>query len=633
MAPYCAYIATPNTFSPSINLTGHAVYEYRIDGNGIIPDGTNAYAPNVPANQATTNFGLTVNGTAISYNCTSPCTTLKAVKGLADAFSANIPSSLSVLYNMTAIAPYRISGSGAVTLSAPVNMTALNARPIRYAEVQITNDAGAIIQCAETDANGDFTVAIPGDGSHYNVNVLSRSSNSSNTAYVMTTPTANTPYKITTGVTSTVNTSVNLRAPATGSLEGGAFNILDQIANAQAYLRTKTASCDSSMAGTYFAGCVPVTTIPLVYTYWSPGVTPGVYFGSTGPISYYLNGKRELYILGGVGGDTKVTDMDHFDNSVIVHEYGHFIEDQFGKPDSPGGSHNGNGIIDPRLAWGEGWANYFQAAVSGIPVYRDTTGYVCSVGTSGCSTGVSFKEPLETGTQFTMHDLASLSGEGTFHEFSISRILWAISKVSGVSQFSEIWTAVNGTSGMRVVSDSFKTISRLHVIHSGISGATDWSTVQTTEKQAADFSAYATPISIAAGCTVATSNPMSVVVVGTDDGSFASSNQFSNNDFYIFHHTGGYLPVSISWSGAGSVDLDLYIYKVGYTFGSSSSIVAMDNAGVSGTTGTASVNPYLGAGDYMINVMAYTGSYQFTGTYSTSYTMTVLNHAACPSAL
>ncbi|MEK7356871.1 MAG: hypothetical protein AAB250_10505, partial [Bdellovibrionota bacterium] len=182
--------------------------------------------------------------------------------------------------------------------------------------------------------------------------------------------------------------SASLVASATGSLVGGAFNILDQILNAQEYLRTKTSGCSGT-----FGDCSAFTTAPLVLVYWTPGLSPGVYYGISGGISFYLNDDKELYILGGISGDTEVSDMDHFDNSVIVHEYGHFIEDQFGNPDSPGGSHNGNSVIDPRLAWGEGWANFFQAAVTGVPYYRDTYGHVvCSSGSS--CTGANFNEFL-----------------------------------------------------------------------------------------------------------------------------------------------------------------------------------------------------------------------------------------------
>src|SRR5690606_13846811 len=109
-------------------------------------------------------------------------------------------------------------------------------------------------------------------------------------------------------------------------------------------------------------------------------------------------------------------DTDHFDDSIILHEYGHFLEDVYSKTNSPGGVHTGETILDPRLAWGEGWANYFQAAVTGNPVYRDT------FGTSLGFSGVYFNENLESGTSDTPNN----PGEGNFREFAITRALWDI---------------------------------------------------------------------------------------------------------------------------------------------------------------------------------------------------------------
>ena len=534
-----------------------------------------------------------------------------------------------------------IEGSASLTVSASSNLTAQGPRPIRYAEVQITNDGGGIVQCTETDATGNFSAQIPGDGAHYNVNVMARAKNSHNTAYVMNNPNDNTPFRITTGVQSPTSTSVTLRASATGTMEGGAFNILDQIQNAQDFLRTTTLNCGTNGQPTYLQGCNPVTTVPLVYTYWTAGLTPNVYYGDSSPISFYLIGKSELYIGGGANGDKTNSDMDQFDNSVIVHEYGHFIEDQFGSPNSPGGSHSGQYVIDPRLAWGEGWANFFQAAVAGVPIYRDTYGSL-TCGSSTCASGVAFLEPLENGTPYSGYktDVPTATGEGNFREFSVSRALWAIIQPT-ISQFSEVWTAVNGTAGMRVINDPFKTVTRLHNIHANFAAQTnkkDWSTPLNTEKQLATFTDYETPLDISSSC-VTSSIPMNVKRASSDDGSYSMSNQFTNNDFYLYNHPGGTLPVSFTWSGSGAVDLDLYIYSAGYVFGNQSSWRAYDMRDAVGsstgsavaTTGSSSVSANLPAGLYIINVMAATGSMSLGATASTTYSLSVANHAACPA--
>jgi hypothetical protein len=657
IADYCAYVASPRTFTDGITVSGTATYQYRNDGNGAIVDVGNTFKPDITPNTALT-YKMTVDGKSATYTCSSgaTCTLLNVVSGLSTALNtalcngvANVtnPSSCSpkptfYTHGVTAIDVYPINGidgSSTPSVTGLQNVTAQAPRPIRYAEVQITAADGSIVQCTETDGSGNFSAQIPGDGAAYNVNVMARASNSHNTAYIMNNPNDNVPYKITASVQSLTSTSVNLKALASGAMEGGAFNILDQILNAQEYLRTTTAGCGTNGNGTYFQGCIPVQTIPVVYTYWTPGLTPNVYYGDNSPISFYLLGQRELYIGGGADGDTTNSDMDQFDNSVIVHEYGHFIEDQFGKPDSPGGSHSGQYVIDPRLAWGEGWANFFQAAVSGVPIYRDTQGSV-TCGKSSCATSVAFLEPLEDGTPFSVYksDIPSTSGEGNFREFSVSRVLWSIIQTS-VSQFSEVWTALNGSSGMRVSGDNFKTVTRLHSIHEGIAGKKSWSTPLTNELQIATFNDYATPLDMTCSSS---SISMQVYRDYYDDGSYEDSNQFRHNDFYLYNHAGGSLPVSLTWSSDKGVDLDLYIYRAGYTFGGASSVLAYDirdaNGSTSGsaikTTGSASVSPNLPAGVYMINVMAATGSMSrgsLIGTTNVTYSLNVANHAACPA--
>jgi hypothetical protein len=469
-----------------------------------------------------------------------------------------------------------------------------NPKPIRYAEVRVTSTDGTVVQCAETDATGAFSFNLPNDGATYSVNVAARSSNDHNTAYILNNPTDNTFYQISQTVTTTGDsTSLWLVAPATGTLEGGAFNIL----------------------------------------YWSPGVSPGTYFGISGGISFYLNGKNELYLLGGINGDTTFSDMDHFDNSVIIHEYGHFIEDNFGKPNSPGGSHNGNSLIDPRLAWGEGWADFFQAAVTGYPFYRDTIGNVdCSSGDATSCTHTAFLEPVNT----PYDDVPSEMGEGNFREFSITRALYAALNLAGsTSPFSEIWATMHGPRGMVAADDPFKTIGRFHSIQQNLSSARDWSTLRGNEMQLGNTKDYANPVALVpAGSCAKFPVAMAPVKSGSDDGSFAKSNQFKNNDFYRYDHPGGHISLSLSYTkpSSGGADLDLYLYKPNFVFGSSDNMAGFSNSESDrnpddSSKGLEIISADLPAGTYMINVMAYTG---VAAGSATNYTMSLNGNAVCP---
>jgi len=78
--------------------------------------------------------------------------------------------------------------------------------------------------------------------------------------------------------------------------------------------------------------------------------------------TYYDGG---LYLLG------EQSDSDGFDDTVILHESGHWIEDVYGRTDSPGGDHDGSPTT-PTLAWSEGFATYFSMAITGVPIYGDS---------------------------------------------------------------------------------------------------------------------------------------------------------------------------------------------------------------------------------------------------------------------
>jgi len=95
--------------------------------------------------------------------------------------------------------------------------------------------------------------------------------------------------------------------------------------------------------------------------FWSFGSASGTWYCSDKDPVYCPLGSG-AYILGGDasgGGDT-----DHFDDDVNLHEFGHFIAKTYSVDESPGGGHSfTDSDQDLRLAFSEGWGNFFQAAV------------------------------------------------------------------------------------------------------------------------------------------------------------------------------------------------------------------------------------------------------------------------------
>ena len=89
--------------------------------------------------------------------------------------------------------------------------------------------------------------------------------------------------------------------------------------------------------------------------------------GDIGTSSYKGNGN--VYILGDADSDT-----DEYDDHVVVHEWGHYFEDQMSRSDSIGGPHSGGQKLDMRVAMGEGFGNALSGMVTDDPFYRDSYG-------------------------------------------------------------------------------------------------------------------------------------------------------------------------------------------------------------------------------------------------------------------
>lgn len=118
------------------------------------------------------------------------------------------------------------------------------------------------------------------------------------------------------------------------------------------------------------AAAEPKPTIPELEINWSVENRPedgNVGLGQIG--TSYWDGE-EIFILGKEDVDT-----DEFDTHVIVHEWGHSFEDFLSRSDSPGGSHGFGDVLDPRLAFSEGFCNALSAIVlEPNTIYSDSSG-------------------------------------------------------------------------------------------------------------------------------------------------------------------------------------------------------------------------------------------------------------------
>jgi len=119
-------------------------------------------------------------------------------------------------------------------------------------------------------------------------------------------------------------------------------------------------------------GDEPLASFPPLDAFWSPdntttvGGEPDLDSGELGT-SFYDGEINSLFLLGKDGVDT-----EEFDDHVIVHEWGHYFEDEFSRSDSIGGSHGLGELLDMRLAFGEGFATALSGMALDDPIYCDS---------------------------------------------------------------------------------------------------------------------------------------------------------------------------------------------------------------------------------------------------------------------
>jgi hypothetical protein len=541
------------------------------------------------------------------------------------------------------------SGSG----GTPSTLTTKSLNPIRLAEVVIYDVAtGAVVQTGQTNASGQIQptsgsgtgliIPRPSSTKTYKLQVNSRAFNSKIKASVLADPQSNNFYSISNTFTvGSLDTTVSVTVSAatasynTGAgqnLEGGAFNILDQVYVANEYLRSN--SGNSSLVA------------DKIQIFWKPGFDPGTgYVGASSTVSfflsaYYLGLARGLYIVGGTSGSV-CGDTDHFDRSIILHEYGHYLEDLYAGSDSPGGTHYGTTLIDPRLAWSEGWANFFQGASLSRPYYWDTSGNSDCSGTPIAMIKYSLRaqsnsnEPYNAGQGVTVTDVpnSSVDGEGTFREFSISRTLFkAITdgtmnpdgNWSNIS-FSNVWTAFTSmysTGKFRNAGLMMKAL-QAQVNTNENSKLTSFNTVLANDKQTASQSYYSVPMVNTAAetssCigTVSNSFPRSTASDTPTTSSNSSALRRSSRYFlYTYDGTAANATIKIKYrkkSGdAFSSPFDLtataYSYKYDLTSSSTGAVVSSagtypENSGDASYPGLETISlSGQAAGTYMIRV-------------------------------
>ena len=263
-----------------------------------------------------------------------------------------------------------ITGQAQYEMPPPVpncnglNFDDLELKPIRQATVQLL-DAGtsAVLDETATDDNGNFELGVAADTSVF-IRVRAEMKRTGGPSW---------DVDVRDNVTSAAN-PVALEQRPLYVLDGSSFDagssdqVRDLVATTgwggSSYTATRAAAPFAILDSVYSGMRLilaenPVVDFEPLDVYWSvnntatAGESQDIDAGELGTSFYRSDNK--LFLLGTDGVDT-----EEFDRHVIVHEWGHYFEDTMSRSDSIGGEHGLGDKLDPRVAFGEGFGQYFK---------------------------------------------------------------------------------------------------------------------------------------------------------------------------------------------------------------------------------------------------------------------------------
>jgi hypothetical protein len=317
-------------------------------------------------------------------------------------------------------------------------------RPIRGATIELIGPAGTTLASSATNSRGEysFTLANPNADVFVRVRAQALRGGASGGAWdvsVRDNTSAEALYTLDTAAFTPAATQTRgVRAASgwggsgyTAARAAAPFAVLD---NAWSAMQT-------------VLGVAPNQTFPPLRIFWSinnrPVESNNLGSGDIGTSFYVLNnGQHQLYLLGAAN-----TDTDEYDRSVVVHEFGHYLQSALSRNDSPGGPHSGDELLDRRVAFSEGWGNAWAGIVAGEPRYADSLG-------------------PQQGSGFII-DVSSppASNRGWYSEDSVQYLLWRFHETAGIG-LAPIYSVLTGplrTSSVPASMHSFAALLKANV--------------------------------------------------------------------------------------------------------------------------------------------------------------------------
>lgn len=288
-------------------------------------------------------------------------------------------------------------------------------RPIRGAIVELQNQAGQVTSLTTTSETGEYNFGVPvnstvrvvvsaklGVPGGPNTQVLDNTNGDS--LYQLVSPDipvgeADIEYNF------FANSGWDASSSSyAGPRDAAPFAILDVIYQAQQLITSVDGSINS------------LTGFPLLTVYWSAKNQPvdgDKTLGNIGTTSAYDKQTNAIYVLGKENIDT-----DEYDSHVIAHEWTHYFIKNFGRTDSPGGSHIFfNDILHPSVAFDEGFADAMSAIILKDPLY---------IVSHGDKQGLTNSFNLESDWVPDTEMLYGKLKDGMYSENSVSEVVYDI---------------------------------------------------------------------------------------------------------------------------------------------------------------------------------------------------------------
>lgn len=301
-------------------------------------------------------------------------------------------------------------------------------KAIRFALVEVVESStGTVLASGDADSTGAFSITFNSsdDASAY-VRVVSATTgaagpkvevyNNPGSGDAALYAVGSNNFILQDDVPITVDLSIGTDNPA-----DGAFNILDVFISGSQFVQ--------SLSGTY-----PST----LKVYWEKDGDIGTWY-CTGYIQSYCSHGEGIYVLGGGNGDT-----DEFDDDVLWHEFSHFVTQKFSRNDSQGGEHFlTDNDLDLRLAWAEGWGDFFPGAVKTLlnstdPSLLSTSTWMMPLSNYVDTFGTGDQAPASI--SIDMADPGLIDGKDPFvyssSEVSVAKVLW---KLMEGFQMQQVW--------------------------------------------------------------------------------------------------------------------------------------------------------------------------------------------------